>query len=137
MPGSVRGEPVIGHNGGIEGFASQPTFFPAEHVTVVVLANTGAGQSNPRSLAHRLGAIVIGHPCPVLEAVTPTSATLAQTPAVIASMRMRRATSHVDRGALTMQRTHGPKRQVAIASGDRLFRMTEQTISRSSAMHAW
>ncbi|HTD28852.1 MAG TPA: serine hydrolase domain-containing protein, partial [Xanthomonadaceae bacterium] len=59
MLGTVRGEPVIEHNGGIEGFASQFTYFPKQDVTVVVLANTDAGLPNPRSLAHRLGALAI------------------------------------------------------------------------------
>jgi D-alanyl-D-alanine carboxypeptidase len=121
MLGTVRGEPVIEHNGGIEGFASQLTYFPTGQVTVVVLSNTDAGQPNPRSLAHRLGAITIGRPYPALEAITPAPATLAH---IAGSYRIDADATRdiaVDNGTLTMQRTHGPKRPIAIASGDRLF----------------
>ncbi len=121
MLGTVRGEPVIEHNGGIEGFASQLTYFPAEQVTVVVLVNTDAGQPNPRSLAHRLGAIAIGHPYPALEPIAPAPATLAR---IAGDYRIDADATRsiaVDGGMLTMQRTRGPKRPIAIASGDRLF----------------
>jgi D-alanyl-D-alanine carboxypeptidase len=42
MVGNVRGEQVIEHNGGIDGFSTQVACFPKQAVTVIALANRAA-----------------------------------------------------------------------------------------------
>ncbi len=121
MLGTVRGEPVLEHNGGIEGFASQLTYFPRHHITVVVLANTDAGSPNPRSLAHRLGALAMGRPYAELQPVTGSAQDLQ---ALSGSYRIgptAMRTISVENGRLTMQREGGPKRALAAAKDDVLF----------------
>jgi len=121
MLGTVRGEPVIEHNGGIDGFASQLTYFPDQHVTVVVLANTDAGAPNPRSLAHRLGALAIGKPYAQWQAIDADTGYLK---ALRGMYRIGADASHtlsVEQGHLFIQRDQGPKRMLAVAADDVLF----------------
>jgi CubicO group peptidase (beta-lactamase class C family) len=121
MLGTVRGEPVVEHNGGVEGFASQMTYFPKQHVTVIVLANTDAGAPSPRSLAHRLGAVAIGKPYPAL---VPIKAAARLTQELCGSYRIdasSKRTLSVEADVLLVQREGGPKRPLAISSGEKLF----------------
>lgn len=121
MLGTVRGEPVIEHNGGIEGFASHLTYFPKQRVTVVVLANTDARPPNPRSLAHRLGALAIGRPYIELR---PQKTDDRQRQELCGTYRIdataRRTLSAAD-GTLWVQRDGGPKQPLAVAPKDLLF----------------
>jgi CubicO group peptidase (beta-lactamase class C family) len=121
MLGTVRGEAVVEHNGGIEGFSSQLTYFPKQHVTVVVLANTDAGTPNPRALAHRLGALAIDKPYTDLQPIKAGSKYLR---ALRGTYRINTTGKHVlsiDGGKLTIQRDGGPKRLLAVARDDVLF----------------
>lgn len=121
MIGTVRGEPVVEHNGGIEGFAAQLTYFPKQHVTVVVLANTDARSPNPRSLAHRLGALTIGKPYIELQ---PLKADDRQRQELCGTYRISAAakrTLWIEDGTLLVRRDGGPKQPLALAPGDRLF----------------
>lgn len=121
MLGTVRGEPVVEHNGGIEGFASQLTYWPKQHVTVVVLANSDAGSPNPRSLAHRLGALTLGKPYIELH---PLKTDDKQRQELCGTYRIDATAKHIlsiEEGTLLVQRDGGPKRPLAMAQGDRLF----------------
>ena len=121
MLGTVRGEPVVEHNGGIEGFASQLTYFPNQHVTVVVLANTDARSPNPRSLAHRLGALTIGKPYIELH---PLNTDDRQRQELCGTYRIdatAKRTLSIEDGKLLVQREGGPKQPLAMAQGDLLF----------------
>lgn len=121
MLGTVRGEPVVEHNGGIEGYASQLTYFPKQHVTVIVLANTDAGIPTPRSLAHRLGGLAIDKPYVDLQ---PIKADDTYLQALRGTYRIDTNGKHVlsiDSGMLTIQRDGGPKRPLVVAKGDVLF----------------
>lgn len=121
MLGTVRGERVIEHNGGIDGFASQMTYFPKQDVTVVVLANTDSGVPNPRSLAHRLGALAIGHPYRSFRNTTPDAKALAS---LIGSYRIGPSSTRtlsVRNGNLFVRRDEGPERPFATAEGDILY----------------
>ncbi|MGC1548596.1 MAG: serine hydrolase domain-containing protein [Rhodanobacter sp.] len=121
MLGTVRGEPVVEHNGGIEGFASQLTYFPKQHVTIVVLVNTDAGSPNPRSLAHRLGALAIGKPYVDWRAINVSAPHLQELSGSYRIDGHSTRTLSVDRGVLMMQRDGGPKRTLAVAQNDVLF----------------
>lgn len=121
MLGTVRGELVVEHNGGIEGFASQLTYFPKQHVTVVVLANTDARSPSPRSLAHRLGALTIGKPYIELH---PLKTDDRQRQELCGTYRIdatAKRTISIEDGTLLVQREGGPKLPLALAQGDRLF----------------
>lgn len=127
MLGTVRGEPVVEHNGGIDGFRSQLTYFPRQHVTVVVLANTDAGSPNARSLAHRLGALAIDKPYAEMKAV---SASPSQLQALCGTYRIDSASTHtlsIEDGGLTIQRQGGPKRKLSVANDDTLFYTSDGT----------
>jgi D-alanyl-D-alanine carboxypeptidase len=127
MLGTVRGEPVVEHNGGIEGFSSHLLYFPNQHVTVVVLANTDAGSPNPRSLAHRLGAMAIGKPYGDLQAIP---ASVIQEKELSGTYRSDAGVTHllsVSDGSLTIRRDGGPERVLAFAVGGTLFYPTDPT----------
>ncbi|SFS19040.1 CubicO group peptidase, beta-lactamase class C family [Dyella sp. OK004] len=127
MLGTVRGESIIEHNGGIDGFASQLTYFPTQHVTVVVLANTDAGSPSPRSLAHRLGALAIGKPYAELDAAMASTAYLQ---GLSGAYRIAENAKHIlsiEHGNLVIQRDGGPKRALAVAKDDVLFFPSDKT----------
>ena len=121
MLGTVRSEPVIEHNGGIEGFASHLTYFPKQHVTVVVLANTDARSPNPRSLAHRLGALTIGRPYTELHPIQTDDRHRQELCGTYQISATARRTLSVADGTLWTQREGGPKQPLAMAQGDLLF----------------
>lgn len=121
MLGTVRGEPVVEHNGGIEGFASHLTYFPKQHVTVVVLANTDARSPNPRSLAHRLGALAIGRPYIELRPVKTEDRHRQELCGTYRISATAKRTLSAADGTLWVQREGGPKLPLATAHGDLLF----------------
>ena len=127
MLGTVRGELVIEHNGGIEGFTSQLAYFPKQGVTVVVLANTDAGLPAPRSLAHRLGALAIGQPYPVFREELLTPETLRS---LVGAYRLGSASVHtltLRDNKLFMRRDEGPERQMVTAEGGILYFLGDGT----------
>jgi CubicO group peptidase (beta-lactamase class C family) len=120
-PGTVRGRPVLEHNGGISGFASQFTYFPEQDVSVVVLANTDGGLPNPRALAHRLGALAIGDP---YTAWQPKALTEREAQSLAGSYRIADHSAHILRARgerLTIRRDDGPERELTAARGDVLY----------------
>lgn len=127
MLGTVRGQPVVEHNGGIEGFASQLTYFPTQHVTVVVLTNTDAGSPSPRSLAHRLGALAIGKPYADLDAAAASAAYLQGLSGTYRIDNNAKHTLSIEHGSLVIQRDGGPQRPLAVAKDDVLFFPSDKT----------
>jgi D-alanyl-D-alanine carboxypeptidase len=127
MLGTVRGEPIVEHNGQIEGFSAQIVYFPRQHVTVVVLANTDAGNPNPRSLAHRLGALAIGNAYPDFKAI-PLSVDKGKelTGTYSNGLEFTHKLSFVDE-TLTIQRAGGPIRKLALSSDETLFYPNDRT----------
>jgi len=127
MLGTVRGEPVVEHNGGIEGFSSHLLYLPGPHVTVVVLANTDSGSPSVRSLAHRLAAMAMGRPYPDLQAVSMTSD---QAKALTGTYRSSSGVTHVlalTAGTLTVKRAGGPAHATALTASDILFYPEDRT----------
>ncbi|HET6331277.1 MAG TPA: serine hydrolase domain-containing protein [Holophagaceae bacterium] len=112
MLGQVRGEPVIEHNGGIEGFATHYVHFLRQDITVIVLANSDAAL-NPRSLAHRFGALAIGKPYLVFhESVLDAEAMRGLAGSYRVGPSSTR-TLFVQDGRLCVRRDEGPGRQLA------------------------
>lgn len=119
--GSLRGEPVIAHDGGIEGFASQYLYLPHEQITAIVLANSDSGEPNARALARRLAALAAGRPYRSFRDVRPDAQTLA---ALAGSYRIEGASRHVlslDNGQLYVQRDQGPRHRLITAEGGLVY----------------
>jgi CubicO group peptidase (beta-lactamase class C family) len=72
---TVRGAPMIGHTGQIDGFASMVAYLPDQDVTIVVLANDD--EFDAQTLGRRLAAIAVGQPYAVVTPVAPSAATQA------------------------------------------------------------
>jgi CubicO group peptidase (beta-lactamase class C family) len=61
---TLRGRPVIDHDGGINGFRSFALRLPADKIYVAVLENADDGMPGPEGAAMRAAAIAIGKPFP-------------------------------------------------------------------------
>lgn len=117
----VRGVPAYAHNGGIEGFASQYVYVPSQKVAVVVLANSGSRNPNPRAIARQLAALAIGDPYRHFEDATLSKRAL---DALVGSYEIQGDSKHVvslEDGRLYIQRALGPKQQLMPAKGDVLY----------------
>lgn len=146
MFGTVRGVPVVEHNGGIEGFATHFTYFPQQDVTVIVLANTDAGAPNPRSLAHRLGALAIGQPYAELREEPLPPARLASLAGTYRVGPDSYRTVFVRDQRLYTRRDQGAPRRLKVAAGDvlcfendetDLFRVVRDRRGRVVALDYW
>jgi D-alanyl-D-alanine carboxypeptidase len=62
LTGSLNGHRLIGHGGGINGFATYLGYYPQDTLTVVVLTNTESG--NPDAVARSLSRRALGIPEP-------------------------------------------------------------------------
>jgi len=60
--GTLEGHPVLGHTGSGGGFAAALETFPDDHLTVVVLVNTGTGATLPLSFAAAIARLMLGLP---------------------------------------------------------------------------
>src|SRR5215813_643451 len=60
--GTLEGHRVVGHTGSGGGFAAALESFPDDHLTVVVLVNTGAGATLPLSFAATIARLMLGLP---------------------------------------------------------------------------
>ena len=60
--GTLEGHRVLGHTGGGGGFSAALEAFPDDHLTVVVLVNTGNGATLPLSFAAAIGRPMLGLP---------------------------------------------------------------------------
>ena len=72
---TVRGAPMIGHTGQIDGFTSMVAYLPDQDVTIVVLANDD--EFDAQTLGRRLAAIAVGQPYAVVAPVAPSAETQA------------------------------------------------------------
>lgn len=70
----VRGSPMIGHTGQIDGFASAVGYLPDQDITVVVLGNND--RFNARMVARQMAAIAMGRPYGPAEPASPSEADL-------------------------------------------------------------
>lgn len=62
--GSLRGQPLIHHGGGIHGYGSMLLWLPAQQMTVVVLRNSDGPGADTGSLARQAAALALGDPYP-------------------------------------------------------------------------
>jgi CubicO group peptidase (beta-lactamase class C family) len=68
--GKLRGVPMVGHGGGINGFNTFALRLPSEKLYVAVLSNTDSGTTLASDAAFRAAAIAMDKPFPDYQAVT-------------------------------------------------------------------
>ena len=107
--GTLRGEDMLQHGGGIPGFLSYLLYLPESDTTVAVLQNTDGpvGGADPTSIAHKLAAVAIGDPYPALVAIDVDIATLEAAQGVYKINEDHERILRVIDGKLTGQRTGG------------------------------
>lgn len=67
--GTLRGVPMVAHDGGIDGFSTSAVRLPQQKVYVAVLTNSDAPKVQPETLALKAAAMTIGNPFPDFKAV--------------------------------------------------------------------
>lgn len=67
--GKLQGQSIVGHSGGIFGFATDALYLPEQKMAVVVLANSDSPAEPPEVTALRVMALAIGRPLPSFEPV--------------------------------------------------------------------
>ena len=107
--GTLRGEDMLQHGGGIHGFLSYLLYLPGSDTTVAVLQNSDRpnGQENPSAVARKLAALAIGDPYPAPVAIDVDAATLRQYEGVYRVNDEHDRMLRVVDGKLTGQRTGG------------------------------
>ncbi|HYM86494.1 MAG TPA: serine hydrolase, partial [Pseudoxanthomonas sp.] len=109
--GTLRGEPVLQHGGGIPGFSSYLLYLPASDTTVAVLYNAdsgGPGMLGTGYIANELAAHAIGKPYPEKKKkIEVDAATLAQYEGVYRIDKDAARVLRVKEGVLVSQRTGG------------------------------
>lgn len=74
--GSLRGQPMLSHGGGIHGFTTLLVYQPANQLTVALLSNSDSAGLNLDLIARKLGAKAIGKAYPELKPVQLDAAAL-------------------------------------------------------------
>lgn len=107
--GTVRGEEMLQHGGGIPGFLSYLLYLPESDTTVAVLQNSDrpVGSVDPTGIAHKLAAVAIGDPYPEPVAIEVDAATLEAAQGVYRIDDEHERVLRVIDGKLTGQRTGG------------------------------
>ena len=109
--GTLRGEPVLQHGGGIPGFSSYLLYLPASDTTVAVLYNAdsgGPGMLGTGYIANQLAAYAIGKPYPEKKkAIKVDAAALAHYEGVYRMDKDSARVLRVKDGVLVSQRTGG------------------------------
>lgn len=108
---AVRGQPVLGHSGGIFGFASMLSYVQGPDVSVIVLQNsdTNQGKDTPEVLARKLVAAALGQPYPLPVAIAVDAAALKGVEGVYPVDEKSARVLRVVDGGLTGQRTGGER----------------------------
>ena len=129
--GTLRGEPLLQHGGGIFGFSSYLLYLPDEDVTVAVLYNADGGRPGMLGtgrMANLLAAQAIGKPYPDKKAIAVDAATLEQYEGVYRIDKDAARVVRVVDGKLTSQRT-GSQPYVLVAVAKDMF-LFEEGFSR-------
>ncbi|MBQ1542158.1 MAG: beta-lactamase family protein [Caulobacteraceae bacterium] len=115
----VRGEPMVGHTGQIDGFASMVAYLPRQDVTVVVLANDD--EFDAQTLGRRLAAAALGRPYGQVVPGRPSASDLA---ALAGSYRLDETTAwtfSVKDGRLFAQRGSRTPSPIQAGADGRLY----------------
>ncbi len=119
-PGMLRGEPVVGHSGGIFGFSTDSIYLPRHDLFVTVFTNSDSPKVQTGVVMNRLAALAIGRPFdrfverPIdIAAVTPALGRY--------QFDGFERIVTIDGGKLFAQRVGGPRRPVFATGGNRYF----------------
>lgn len=117
--GEVRGQPAIGHGGGIFGFSTDSIYLPEDDVFVAVFTNSDEPQTSPGMVMLQLAALAIDKAYPVFQRANIAPASVADWIGVYALDNGERR--FFERGGkLYTQRTGGSELE-AIPAGDNRF----------------
>jgi D-alanyl-D-alanine carboxypeptidase len=118
---TVMGAPMIGHGGGINGFATYAMRLPEQKVYVAVLTNSDSGPVDPGVVARKAAAIAIGKPYREFREVALQPAAL---DAVTGSYEVEKGVQRVFRrqgDSLVMQRSGRPPVTLKALSANEFF----------------
>lgn len=118
--GTLRGQPTIGHSGGIPGFSTDSLCVPAEELFVAVYANSDQPKTSPESIVRRLAALAIGKPFPTFTATKLDAAAMKPLLGVYQFKDAKRTLFERD-GKYFTRRDDGPESEVFAAKGNRFF----------------
>jgi D-alanyl-D-alanine carboxypeptidase len=116
--GTVRGQPLLTHGGGIHGFASTLNYLPRSETTVVILRNSDGPGFAMDTVSRKLAAFAIGEPFAEPKPVAVPAEQLKAAEGVYAFDGQTR-TLRVKDGALTNQRSGGGVAALIPLGGDR------------------
>lgn len=122
--GTLRGEDMLSHGGGIHGFLSFLLYLPGSDTTVAILQNADGlvGGTSPDAIARKIAAMSIGEPYPAATPIAVTPAALAEVEGIYRLDEKTTRTLRVVDGTLTGQRTGGaPAKLVPIARDTFLY----------------
>jgi len=105
--GNVKGSPMIGHGGGINGFSTYALRLPQEKVYVAVLGNADSGNVAPEMVAMKAAALAIGKPYTEYKEITLDAKALAAFAGVYGGPGPETRTIRVENGRLSMGRSGG------------------------------
>lgn len=133
--GSLRGQPMLSHGGGINGFVSALNYLPQSQVTVVVLRNSDAPGMSVDGVARKLAAFAIGEPFVERKPVAVTAEQLKSAEGVYAIDERQVRTLSVQDGVLVSQRAGGMTSPLTPLGNDRYTfpdQMTDLQIERGA-----
>lgn len=134
--GSLRGQPLLSHGGGINGFVSALDYLPQTQVTVVVLRNSDAPGFPTEGVARKLAAFAIGEPFTERKPVAVPADQLKAAEGVYALDERQVRTLSVQDGVLVSQRRGGMTSPLLPLGDDRYTfpdQMTDLQIERDAA----
>jgi D-alanyl-D-alanine carboxypeptidase len=103
--GTLQGEQVISHGGGIPGFSTYAIRIPAKNVYVAVLTNADSGLVSSEMVTSKAAAIAIGKPFPELKPIEVDAKLLGAYEGVYKIDEKTERTFRLDGAKLTMTRT--------------------------------
>lgn len=118
---TVKGVPMVGHGGGINGFSTYAMRLPEQKVYVAVLTNSDSGPADPGMVARKAAAMAIGKPYREFREVAVQPAAL---DAVAGTYEVEKGVTRVFRregDKLVMQRSGRPPVIVKAMSANEFF----------------
>ncbi len=133
--GTLRGQPMLSHGGGINGFVSALNYLPQSQTTVVILRNSDGPGFSTDGVARKLAAFAIGEPFVDRKAVAVAAEQLKSAEGVYAIDERQVRTLSVQDGVLVSQRAGGMTSPLTPLGNDRYTfpdQMTDLQIERGA-----
>ena len=133
--GTLRGQPMLSHGGGINGFVSALNYLPQSQTTVVILRNSDGPGFAMDGVARKLAAFAIGEPFAERKAVAVPAEQLKAAEGVYALDERQTRTLSVQDGVLVSQRSGGMTSPLMPLGNDRYTfpdQMTDLQIERDA-----